>query len=154
MDFKDDLSDLQLTGKVIRNAIGEETPYINGYSLDGIVIDNLSDLQLVKDDITTVEDFNVILENRLSDTRSRLSHKGDEYSTKDRLHNFKVCSRLSGESEKKAWRGLFVKHLASIWDMIDGHQKPTKHLINEKIGDAIPYLILLEAILLKEVEDD
>ena len=116
--------------------------------------DDLSDIQLTKKGITSIEAFNLILENRLSDVRSRLASKGDEYSTKDRLHNFKVCSRISGESEKKAWRGLFVKHLASVWDMIDGHQKPTKHLINEKIGDAIPYLILLEAILLKEVEND
>jgi len=43
------------------------------------------------------------------------------------------------------------KHLISIKDAADGTKKLTPAQIHEKCGDAINYLILMEAILLEEV---
>lgn len=101
----------------------------------------------------TKDQFNEILEQRITSIREVLEAKGDEYSSdKDRLHNFKSGAELENFSKTPAevcW-GFFLKHLVSIRDLIEvnkcgnlsGHGR-----INEKIGDAINYLILLEAIL-------
>lgn len=42
---------------------------------------------------------------------------------------------------------MMMKHLVSVLDLIEGSLPATEHMINEKIGDAINYLILCEAVL-------
>ena len=48
---------------------------------------------------------------------------------------------------QKALAGMFMKHLVSVLDLIEGSLSPSEYMVNEKIGDAINYLILLEAVL-------
>jgi hypothetical protein len=94
------------------------------------------------------EQFDILLEQRISKIREILSVKAKEYSASgsDRLHNFKRASSMLNCSNAEAWRGFFMKHMVSIFDIIDGKLSPTEHNIDEKIGDAINYLILLEMI--------
>jgi hypothetical protein len=43
-----------------------------------------------------------------------------------------------------------VKHLVSVLDIVDDHAKGDKRrigLVDEKLGDAVNYLVLLEALL-------
>lgn len=103
----------------------------------------------------THTEFRTILNNRITQMQEVLDSKAREYaSDTDRLHNFKEASSLlEAQSPGQAVLGMLVKHWVSvqdlvlrdaqlpIWDNID-HK-----LIDEKIGDAVNYLVLLEAIL-------
>ncbi len=99
----------------------------------------------------THEEFDILLERRLSRIRNTLASKSREYATAaDRLQNFKKSATLIRETPAKVCVGFFVKHLTSILDMVDaasGGRIASKEVVDEKIGDAINYLILLEAIL-------
>lgn len=94
--------------------------------------------------------FDQIMKERLQAIVRVLGSKAGEYASKgDRLHNFKVAARIDNETPAKALWGMAKKHLVSIMDMVDG--KPADiPMINEKIGDMINYLILLEAVLKEE----
>jgi hypothetical protein len=99
--------------------------------------------------------FNALLEERILKIRSVLANKADEYATtKDRLHNFKVAARMANTTPEMAWRGMFLKHLVSINDIIECPSYVNTQKIDEKIGDAINYLILLEGILTDRINRD
>ncbi len=106
----------------------------------------------------STEEFNVILENRLTLTKSVLGSKGKEYTLSDdnRIHNFNIAGMRRGITPEKALDGMMLKHEVSVYDMINyvetNLEKLTIKLIDEKIGDNINYLILLEAMLKKRVE--
>ena len=101
------------------------------------------------------KDFELILKGRLDAIKATLSKKAVEYaSTDDRLWNFKRAGRISETNPALALKGIMMKHIVSVFDLIDKYPKQIAHdLINEKICDSINYLILLEAIL-KEAEFD
>jgi len=80
-----------------------------------------------------------------------LGAKANEYARgQDRLHNFKRVALVKRCTPAEACIDGFCKHLVSILDMVDdlreGH-KSSIQLWEEKIGDAINYLILLEALV-------
>ena len=100
------------------------------------------------------QEFKEILNERLKKIKSTIKSKGQEYATEDRLYNFKRAAKILETSPEEALAGMFVKHLVSVLDLIEGTLTPTKHLINEKIGDTINYLILLEAMLLEKFTDE
>ena len=105
-----------------------------------------------------VENFNEMLEERIRKTRTVLDSKNKEYaSDTDKLHNFK---RASGMLQ-------WTKHIISLLDIVDKlnkedakyngraicqPQEVTIALVEEKIGDAINYLILLEALIKERYE--
>lgn len=107
------------------------------------------------------ETFDRILDARLESTRKVLASKRKEYAAAgDRLHNFNRAARMLGGSREKALVGMMAKHWVSVLDMVDNIgtvNSPSYEMIEEKIGDSINYLILLEAMLKedvrKEVED-
>lgn len=48
---------------------------------------------------------------------------------------------------------MFIKHFVSVQDIIEDLEydvKPTRELLDEKVGDAIVYLILLKALMIDE----
>lgn len=94
------------------------------------------------------DQFDKILERRLELISSVLASKREEYAAGgDRLHNFKRAAEMLGVSREKALAGMMAKHWVSVLDMVDGKAKLTEELIEEKIGDSINYLVLLEAML-------
>ena len=99
----------------------------------------------------TPEDFNKIVEARLEAIKETLASKGQEYSTDvDKLHNFNVGSKVNNESREQVIWGFATKHLVSVLDIIRDTKEgkyPTNERIDEKIGDLINYLILLESSL-------
>ena len=100
------------------------------------------------------EEFNFILQRRLSLIGGTLACKAEEYATHDRFHNFKRAASMDNETPERALKGMWKKHLVSVFDMIDKLDKgitPTPELIDEKIGDSINYLILLEGLLRKRL---
>jgi hypothetical protein len=103
----------------------------------------------------TNEKFQIILDKRLNSIQSVLASKATEYATSsDRLHNFNRAAQILGIDRRSALTGMLSKHLVSILDIVDNFEniKPSFEMIEEKIGDAINYLILLEAMLKEDVE--
>lgn len=99
------------------------------------------------------ETWNSILNSRIDIIRKTLRNKANEYATEDRLYNFKRAAEIARTTPAKALMGMMLKHWVSVIDLIEGEGCVAQdafayeRLINEKIGDSINYLILLEAIL-------
>lgn len=95
--------------------------------------------------------FDDILEYRLDKTRRVLASKAEEYaSCDDRMHNFRRAAALQGTTPALALVGMWSKHVVSVLDLARkqaaGGLVP-REVIDEKVGDAVNYLILLEALL-------
>jgi len=102
----------------------------------------------------TPQDFDKLVECRVELIKTTLKSKGKEYATSgDRLHNFNRAANMLGITREKALVGMWTKHIISVLDIIDEFNvhKPTEELINEKIGDSICYLVLLEAMLKEDI---
>ena len=102
------------------------------------------------------EDFDKMLMEQLDTIKRVLSSKAKEYATDDRLHNFKRAARVSEETAAKALKGMVLKHLVSVFDLIDAYdpesKKPqfSKELIDEKITDILNYFILLKGLFMEQ----
>lgn len=101
--------------------------------------------------------FTDVVESRIEKTRKVLIKKEEEYaSTEDRFHNFKVAARILNCTPENALLGMAMKHFVSVLDIVESLDTPNPKLdiplIDEKIGDAINYLILLEGMLLQRIE--
>ncbi len=102
------------------------------------------------------EDFNNMANKRVADTIDVMITKGEEYALEgDRFHNFKQSSRMTLETSdprtpKQCLMGMLMKHLNSVQDLANGNLANTEGYVNEKIGDSIAYLLLLEGLLLEE----
>lgn len=102
--------------------------------------------------------FNKVTEERLQACIDVMCKKSNEYSTdNDKLHNFKVAGSIQGCSDIKALGGMMCKHTVSIYDLINdfenGKDIPIE-LWNEKIGDSINYLLLLNALVIEHKEGE
>lgn len=97
----------------------------------------------------TRNDFDKVIEKRIKAIKETLVNKGNEYAlTDDVFHNFRAAARMSVDATSPAvalW-GMFAKHLVSLADLARG-KSASVATIDEKIGDAVNYLILLEGIL-------
>lgn len=95
----------------------------------------------------THDEFDKLLERRIELITDVLASKACEYADgEDRLYNFKRAARIGETTPAKALKGMLLKHLVCVFDLIDLEASNTK-LIDEKLGDTINYLILLEALL-------
>lgn len=97
----------------------------------------------------TNEEFERLFEQRVEMCRKVLIKKGEEYaSDTDRLHNFGVAAKIQGVTRQQALGGMLAKHIVSIFDLI--REGNTDEFIwEEKLGDALNYLFLLDAIIVE-----
>jgi hypothetical protein len=94
------------------------------------------------------EEFEAIFEGVVGACRQVLVKKASEYATdEDRLHNFKVAAALNNELPTQACWGFATKHIVSIADMVKTGIIYPDATWEEKIGDALNYLILLRALV-------
>jgi hypothetical protein len=96
-------------------------------------------------------EFNKQVDERIRLIQSVLQKKGAEYANdKDVFHNFEEGTKMSFHDTREmvAWEYM-MKHIISIKDMISNKQSYSEHMIREKFGDAINYLILIEAMMLE-----
>ena len=100
--------------------------------------------------------FDEVMERRIELIRKVLITKRAEYAPEggDRLHNFNRAAAMLGCTRERALIGMWTKHIISILDIVDNieSKKPSMALIEEKIGDAVNYLLLLEAMLKEHQE--
>lgn len=98
----------------------------------------------------TDDEFGKILDWRLARVREVLGLKAAEYATDaDRLHNFKRSAAVMGRTRFEACVAFMTKHVTSVYDLVDKKARGehvSDDLVAEKVGDAINYLILLEAL--------
>lgn len=92
------------------------------------------------------QQFSALVERRFRLTRDVLASKGKEYGPVDKLHNFKRAAEIGRCTSEQALLGMLTKHIVSIIDQIKSGDTPTQEWIDEKIGDGINYLILLEGL--------
>ena len=101
--------------------------------------------------------FSECVEKRIEKIREVLSSKAEEYSTEgNRFHNFDVGARILDSTPEEALQGMMLKHIVSVLDLVQwadtNEDRLTEKVIDEKIGDTINYLILLEGLLLRRIE--
>ena len=99
----------------------------------------------------TIKNFNKILESRFKKTRETYSRKMNEYATDlDVFQSFKegVGFSFQDTPEGVAWE-YACKHFESIKNIISKipDEIPSHELVDEKIGDAINYLIIIEGLI-------
>lgn len=98
-----------------------------------------------------------LIEHRIHNIREVLLAKAKEYATENnRFHNFDTAASILNITPEQALQGMMVKHIVSVFDLIEWTDTNTNMLIeqtiDEKIGDTINYLILLEGLLLRRIE--
>ena len=98
-----------------------------------------------------VKNFKKLLEERFSKTRKVYSKKMNEYANDlDVFLSFKkgVGFSFQDTPEGVAWE-YACKHFESIKSIISKlpDEIPSDELVDEKIGDAINYLIILEGLI-------
>lgn len=100
------------------------------------------------------DEFIDLANNRLNKCMDTMRSKGEEYTrNNDKLHNFKRAAEMLGCTPEEALMGMATKHIVSVYDMVRdvaGGAVVSERLVEEKIGDVINYMLLLEAILTEE----
>ena len=98
-------------------------------------------------------DFKRLVKERQKHTHETLLSKGEEYSRDgDRLHNFYSTAAMNDETPAQSLWGMLSKHIISIKDMVSDTEQgkyPDEDQIDEKIGDMINYMHLLEGLFLE-----
>lgn len=101
------------------------------------------------------EDFNKVLQERIYKIQKILAAKSEEYVRNDnKMHNFDKGSDLTGKSREDVLLGFALKHWISVNDILDDMSKgklPTRELVDEKLGDWINYMCLLEASIIDKI---
>ena len=96
----------------------------------------------------TIDRFNTIINQQLTKSSDVLTQKGKEYAPDaDRLAAFKTAADLQRCSVPVALGGMLAKHIVSIYQMIPDASLYTSEKWDEKINDAINYLLLLKACI-------
>ena len=95
------------------------------------------------------KEFQEVLQQRLKKIEQTLGQKAKEYAAEgDKLHNFNVGARITGQIREKVLWGFALKHYISFMDILDDMELgklPSEATVDEKIGDLINYLVLVEA---------
>lgn len=105
--------------------------------------------------------FNKLVDRRCDLIKKILKEKGEEYCVdeNDRFHNFNRSAEALRCQPEEALVHEQYKHIVSILDLIDIIATAeedevlvcTHEYVDEKIGDAINYFILLEGMLKERI---
>ena len=103
-----------------------------------------------------LKEFKKLVDNRIKLINTTLILKQKEYAPEsDVLHNFKCAGKMDDCTPERALQGMKTKHDVSIRDIIHkieyNGEYPDVKLLEEKIGDSINYLILLEALIKENI---
>ena len=108
------------------------------------------------------KEFNKIVERRINLLRDGLINKGEEYADEDdRFHNFNRAAEMTRRTPEECLTHFQAKHIVSIMDLVDEianmedgeYFVSDEEYIEEKIGDAIAYYVILEAMLKERIRN-
>lgn len=92
------------------------------------------------------EEFEKVFEGVVDQARRVLVDKAREYASNgNRLHNFIVAGQFLGTTPEQALLAFAAKHFVSLSDMVRTGDIYPPEVWDEKLGDALNYLILLRA---------
>jgi hypothetical protein len=101
----------------------------------------------------TKQEFSKYLEQRLQRIKDTLDKKGEEYAPNINIFsNFNKAQDIIPMSREEIMFIYATKHLVSVIEIVEGRKLP-KAQIEEKFGDLVNYLILIEASLLEQIKD-
>ena len=103
------------------------------------------------------EQFGFIVHNRLSSVEKTLDSKTDEYARGDRLSNFKQIAGLLSCTPEKALIGLVAKHIVATVDFINDIDRGVLQDYgkwDEKIGDIMAYMVLLDTLVHERINNE
>ena len=101
------------------------------------------------------EIFTQVVTQRLEGVQATLLAKADEYARGDRLSNFKKIAAFRKKTPEEVLFGMVVKHIAALDDFIQDLDTGTIQAYprwDEKIGDIMAYMILLDALAQERAE--
>jgi len=102
------------------------------------------------------QEFKEVVLEQHEQSLNVLAAKADEYSKDhDRFWNFNRAAAMLNITPERALVGMLAKHLVSILDMVDDEALCfgySTSFIDEKIGDAIAYLLLLKGMMLEKAD--
>lgn len=114
--------------------------------------------------MATVKEVNASIFRIMKIVQETLTKKGDEYTGEDadRLGNFKVAAKIATTARggvdmnpKRALWGYLLKHLTSIYYMCCMvKKKPSRADWDEKLVDAVSYILLLSAMVDEEIAEE
>lgn len=99
----------------------------------------------------TSQEFESLLRKRIELINTVLGQKASEYATGDRLHNFKEAAKTFGGTPTEVCWSYMLKHLVSIKDIAYSVRPVTIETVREKVGDAVCYPILMEALITEQL---
>ena len=109
--------------------------------------------------MNSVELKNVI-DGRIKKITDSMATKNGEYTSgKDRLYNFKSVAAMNDEIPETALWGMVSKHIIATRDFIKeveicGGNCRDYEYWDEKLGDIINYMILLEALVIERINNE
>lgn len=98
----------------------------------------------------TDQEFDAVVMARLEKIKLVLGKKAAEYARGDRLSNFKKAASAMSCTPEQACVAFWMKHVISINDLVNDLQagkNATPEMWDEKIGDAINYMVLLDGLI-------
>lgn len=99
------------------------------------------------------QEFETVVDATLQQVRDLLIQKGAEYVPEgepSRFHNFEVAAEFNQQLSTEALWGFLTKHLVSLADMVKTESSEASLMKwDEKINDAIVYLLLLKGIVVE-----
>ena len=93
------------------------------------------------------EEFEKLFEERVQKCKSVLVKKSKEYAPgEDKMHNFNEAARILNTTPEKIAFMYMMKHFQSFMDIVMNNREVTEDVWDEKLGDLINYLFLIDAM--------
>ena len=86
--------------------------------------------------------FNALVE----ELKGILIKKGDDYSGKDRLSNFKTAGVIAGITPEQNCLSLIATKVARLGNLLSTNKEPNNEPVEDSIKDLINYSILLHML--------
>ena len=106
----------------------------------------------------TEKQFDIHVDERIEKIIEVLQIKAKEYRKNDNpFHNFDRAAAMNDCTPERALMGMLAKHQISVLDLVDDIDRgniPSRELTEEMIGDHINYLILLEGLIYRRLNED
>jgi len=87
------------------------------------------------------------LEATFEKMRSTLLSKGDDYSTDDRLSNFKLAGAICGLTPQQQCLSLIATKVARLGVLLGSKDSPKNEPIMDSVLDLVNYAVLLSMIM-------
>lgn len=97
------------------------------------------------------QEFKQLFEERVQKCRQVLVKKAQEYSSDDdKMRNFNVVARMLNMKPYQVAFLFMMKHFESLYEIIMNGKEVSPEMWDEKMGDTLNYLFLIDAMWIKE----